>query len=173
MIRRRYNSDANPARSVTVEERFWRRVAKTEDGCWEWLGGCDKDGYGQMSVRRNGKQKCYRAHHLAYSFSRTPIPAGAQLDHLCKNPRCVRPEHLEVVAPSENNARSSSPSALNAKKTHCVHGHEFSASNTRIDKHGHRRCRICDSEQRKKPERRAVHAAYMRAWNAAKRRAKP
>jgi hypothetical protein len=147
-----------------IEFRFWLRIAKTLDGCWEWTGGCDKDGYGQLKVRRHGKITTMRAHHMAFTLMGRSIPNGMQLDHLCRNRCCVRPEHLELVSGAENNARSGSPSAVNARKTHCIRGHEFNQSNTRVDKNGHRRCKICDNENRKTPERRAVHAAYMRNW---------
>src|ERR1039458_3434543 len=155
--------------TIQIEQRFWRRVEQTEDECWEWLGGLDKDGYGQMTIRCHGKQVCFRAHRLSLLIHQRPLEMGSQIDHLCRNKRCVRPDHLEVVTSKENNARSNSPSALNAKKTHCLRGHEFNATNSRIDKRGYRRCKLCECELRKKPERRAVHAAYMRKWLRRKR----
>ncbi len=48
-----------------------------------------------------------------------PIPAGMQVDHLCRNTRCCNPAHLELVTPRENTLRGVSPSAVNARKTHC------------------------------------------------------
>jgi hypothetical protein len=31
-----------------------------------------------------------------------PVPAGHQLDHLCKKRACVNPDHLEAVPQAEN-----------------------------------------------------------------------
>lgn len=55
-----------------------------------------------------------------------------------------RPSHLEPVTPAENGRRCSwSPSTINATKTHCIKGHEYTPENTFITKRGARRCRTC------------------------------
>ena len=64
------------------------------------------------------------------------------LDHLCKNKSCVNPQHLEVVTNTENVMRADGVCALNAKKTHCKHGHEFTELNTYRTKVG-RVCKQC------------------------------
>lgn len=76
---------------------FWRFVIIYEDGCWTWDGQL-KDGYGKYSH----KGKTYAAHRWAYQQLVGPIPTGLQLDHLCRNPPCVRPDHLEPVTSREN-----------------------------------------------------------------------
>ena len=48
-------------------------------------------------------------HRLAYERFIGPIPLGYQIDHLCRNPSCFNPEHLEAVLPSENVRRGLSP----------------------------------------------------------------
>jgi hypothetical protein len=113
--------------------RFWGQVDKGDE-CWEWTGKRDPDGYGRFFVS---------VHRLAYQWLVGPIPDGLQIDHLCRNPSCVNPEHLEPVTPSENVRRSSSPAAINANKTECIHGHPFDDANTIIEANGTRHCRSC------------------------------
>ena len=65
-------------------------------GCLLWTGGCSP--YGVLSL-----DGLYRyAHRVAYEIARGPIPAGLQIDHLCRTPACVNPDHLEAVTVSEN-----------------------------------------------------------------------
>lgn len=121
-----------------METRFWSQVRKT-DGCWEWTGRLNTNGYGQTRV---GDRRPH-AHRVAYELVVGPIPTGLQLDHLCRNRACVRPDHLEPVTQTENVRRGVGFSGLNARKTHCIHGHEFTQENTRILVDGGRRCRTC------------------------------
>jgi hypothetical protein len=76
--------------------RFWARVHH-DDGCWMWTGTLNK-GYGMFSF--GGKTR--RAHRFAYEALVGPIPEGLALDHLCRNPACVNPAHLEPVTWREN-----------------------------------------------------------------------
>jgi hypothetical protein len=117
-------------------ERFWSFVDKT-DGCWLWTGHTAR-GYGFFSQ----DWKRTAAHRVSYEWTVGPIPNGMQLDHLCRNPRCVRPDHLEPVTGRENLMRGTSFVSVNAAKTHCAQGHELSEANTRHWK-GHRICRTC------------------------------
>lgn len=113
----------------------FERIAKPEIGCWEWASGSP---YGQ--VQHLGK--VMGAHRMSYWHFIGPIPDGLVIDHLCRNPRCVRPDHLDVVPPHINNLRGASPSALNARKTQCHAGHPFNETNT-LMKPNRRYCRIC------------------------------
>jgi hypothetical protein len=138
--------------------RFWDLVEKT-DTCWTWIGSRNVSGYGKFWTDDG---RTVRPHRWAYEQEVGPIPVGLQLDHLCKNRACVRPDHLEPVTGKVNTERGSRATA-----THCKHGHEFTPENTYIVKptrtlpHGGRGCVICrkaNSDRylaRKKAEREA------------------
>lgn len=72
-----------------------------------------------------------------------PIPEGMDLDHTCRNRGCVNPEHLEPVTTQVNTLRGIGPTAENARKTHCKHGHPLEGDNLYVDPEGKRKCRAC------------------------------
>lgn len=72
-----------------------------EKGCWVWQWSLS-NGYGQMWGGPNGKRRQLPAHRVYYERLVGPIPPGLQLDHLCRNPACVNPAHLEPVTTAVN-----------------------------------------------------------------------
>lgn len=109
-----------------------------ENGCWEWTKGKFPYGYGKVSV----KHKALGAHRIHYQLTKGQVSDDLVIDHLCRNPACINPEHLEAVTQWENNRRGSGISSKNLIKTHCVNGHEFTKENTVIGKN-RRACRTC------------------------------
>lgn len=107
--------------------------------CLVWTGNAPH-GYGTFWL--DGRK--VRAHRFSYERFVGPIPDGLELDHLCRNTRCVNPEHLEPVTRAENLRRAHWP---NSRKTHCKHGHEYTSENT-YHWRGHRVCRTCQKERR-------------------------
>ncbi len=106
-------------------ENFWSYVDKSGK-CWVWRGNVEKTGYGR--VRWNIKQ--YSAHVISWMLFHGRFPQeNLTIDHLCRNPLCVNPEHLEEVSMAVNILRGTSPAALNARKTHCKRGHKLSGIN--------------------------------------------
>ena len=71
------------------------------NGCWVWQRATNGSGYGVMKVK--GKRKY--AHRHYYEQIIGPIPDGLEIDHLCNNPSCVNPVHLEPKTHSENISR--------------------------------------------------------------------
>jgi hypothetical protein len=121
---------------------FWRKVKLCPDrGCWLWTGHT-KYGYAVTKSIRNGRQYMTGGHRLAYIALVGEVPAGLQLDHLCRVRNCVNPAHLEPVTLRENQMRGVGFVAVNAAKTHCSRGHAFDERNTYFWR-GHRHCIAC------------------------------
>lgn len=127
----------------TQEERFWEKVDKSGI-CWEWLGGKSR-GYGTFRfLSPGGKSMTVGAHRVSYFWLTGQFGEEfGHIDHLCRNPSCVNPEHLEMVTPGENALRGIGPTAVNSKKTHCIYGHELSGPNLINRSDGGRSCRVC------------------------------
>jgi hypothetical protein len=135
---------------VPLEERFWQRVA-VSDGCWEWTGTRDKDGYGEISRPGTNAGKV-RAHRLSWELHNGDVPEGLWVLHRCDNPPCVRPDHLFVgdylanIRDMMEKGRAKRPLS-----THCHRGHEMTEQNTYLWTNGIktvRQCRICIKERR-------------------------
>lgn len=117
-------------------------------GCWIWQGWCDRDGYGHIS--RTVAQRfniSHIAHRALYQLLIGPIPHDLTIDHLCRNPPCVNPRHLEPVTRKVNTLRGETIPAAHAAKTHCINGHPFDGPNTYITPAGHRDCRACNRDR--------------------------
>ena len=130
----------------------------SEDGCWIFGGYKRPDGYGE--IMWNGKRKML-PHRVAYMVFVGQIPEGLVIDHLCRNPSCINPEHLEAVEFVENVARGLALSAQNSLKTHCLRGHELAGENLRFSNKGERICITC-SRERMRNDRLAKPEKYKR-----------
>lgn len=141
-------------RSKSWELRFWAKVDKEGDygswngtKCWGWTSSKTSGGY-SLFHRREAKRIITRvAHAVAYELGGGKIPEGYTIDHLCRNVGCVNPQHLEPVPHGVNLLRGNTVNAMNAAKTHCKHGHEFTVENTYIRPDtGCRMCKACNRE---------------------------
>lgn len=122
------------------EDRF---ISEPNTGCWLWISTLDRHGYGVLSV----KNKTVFAHRFSYQRSIGPIPDGLTLDHLCRVRSCVNPVHLQPISSRENVLRGEGTGARNARKTHCLVGHEFNDENKYINARGERQCRPCNAKR--------------------------
>lgn len=125
--------------------RFWRKVQVVTSGCWEWTASKNQTGYGLFGIR-SGRMRA--SHRVAYEALVGPVPDGKELDHLCRVRGCANPVHLEPVDHRTNVRRGVAPTAVNANKTHCIRGHEFTGANLVIRPNGTRRCRACNNATR-------------------------
>lgn len=139
--------------------RFMRNVVPQPNGCWHYISASrTPDGYGTF-IPSPGAPKV-AAHRWIFTVYHGTIPSGMQLDHRChtadlaceggtecQHRRCVNPDHLEVVTPSENTLRQRH---AERGRTHCPNGHPYDGDNLIIRSDGKRRCRTCDRARKRK-----------------------
>jgi hypothetical protein len=145
-------------RRVALQDRLAAKTVITPT-CWLWTGPPSANGYGRVAVGRRYVQ----AHRASYEVHVGPIPAGLELDHLCHTEAlatsaggpscphrlCVNPAHLRPATQLLNILTGLSPSARNARKTHCDDGHEFAGTNLIVMPDGRRRCRLCENARQR------------------------
>jgi len=88
--------------SPTLEAFLKRAADRDQAKCWPFPSAPSKLGYRKTQV--NGRP--VPAHRAVYERLVGSIPAGMYLDHLCRNPACSNPAHLEPVTHHENQKRS-------------------------------------------------------------------
>lgn len=126
-------------------ERFWAKVDRTGE-CWLWTGYRERHGYGRFYPGPG--QASMRAYVWAWEDAHGAVPKGLELDHLCRTPACVRPDHLEPVTHRENMLRGHGLASRAAAATHCPQGHAYDETNTYLTPStGHRTCRTCRKAQ--------------------------
>ena len=139
-----------------VAARIAAKTRRMDTGCWVWEGKRLPAGYGMIKYRG----KAQYVHRVVWELANGPIAEGLVTDHLCRNPSCIRLEHLEMVPQKVNALRGDGPTARHARKTHCMRGHAFDKENTIIVKTKYgtgRQCRICTHmrDKRKRARKKA------------------
>lgn len=108
-------------------------LATAKGECWVWRNIAPG---AYASFRWFARE--YPAHRMSLRDAGVKVPDGMDVDHLCRNPSCVRPEHLEVVTRAENIRRGKK-----GNRTHCASGHEYTPENTTHSRDGARVCKTC------------------------------
>jgi hypothetical protein len=90
---------------ATLEQKFERMKVHYEknvirkEGCWDWGGYFDKNGYGLF---HSGHSRQTRAHRFSWELYNGKIPQGLNVLHRCDNPKCSNPEHLFLGTTQDN-----------------------------------------------------------------------
>ena len=141
----RENDMTDPTCSINtrhfIRRTIWDKVAIDPNPyeCWLWKGHTVK-GYGR--VWDGVGQRL--AHRVTYTLAKGPIPADLVIDHMCRTPQCVNPKHLQAITVKQNCDGVK-------KKTHCIHGHEFTEASTYVAPGtGKRSCQTCHLIRRRK-----------------------
>jgi hypothetical protein len=127
---------------------FERVRFDSKSGCWNWMKSLDRRGYAKFWITDlEGNRRCAQVHRVAYEIFRGKIPEGLVIDHLCRNPRCINPWHMEAVTTSTNLRRGETVVAKCLAKVECPRGHPLSGDNlyAYVTKKGirHRQCLRC------------------------------
>lgn len=131
-----------PAKTLAAIDRLLPRV-RTDGECWRFTGALSSSGYGVIGRGGRGTGTAL-THRVTYEFFIGEVPAGLDLDHLCRNRWCCNPWHVEPVTRLVNVARGMrAPGYGPRERSHCPHGHEYSAENTWLRPDGSRRCKAC------------------------------
>ena len=97
---------------IDTKRRFRRKVKEMPNGCWEWIAAKHPKGYGIFSI----KGKTIYAHRYLWQLLNGSISSNFELDHLCNNKSCVRPDHLECTTHAENMKRAAKLGVWNGTK---------------------------------------------------------
>jgi len=121
---------------------FEQRVLRLERPleCWGWAGAKNNLGYAQLWY---GERRMVYAHRFSYEQWVGEIPDGLVIDHLCRNPSCSNPFHLEAVTHQQNIKRGRA-----GQKTSCNYGHDWTdLRNVYVRANGKRWCAACARER--------------------------
>ena len=118
------------------KQRFWAKtkrstgVARERDGkrlearCLNWTAASDQDGYGVFRLPRSVSiagatlGSLPRAPRVSYFLAFGPFPKKFEVDHVCRNVKCVEFTHLVLRGPSEHARISNSDKQQDRIITH-------------------------------------------------------
>ena len=148
-----------------ILDLFYEKTEWKEE-CLIWTAAKDSGGYGCLTV----KGKHWRAHRFIYSILKNGIDSKLTIDHLCRNRSCVNIQHLEQVSVGENVLRGISSPAQNARKTQCIHDHEFTPENTYIRPDGKRMCKACAAASSRRIRKTTAWKEYRKEYDKTSQR---
>lgn len=146
-----------PKRRIIIPERVAQRAALSfveVDGCHVSTYSVASHGYAQIGWQESGDRWVVTAHRAAWvCYTGQQIPEGMTIDHLCRNRRCVRREHLRMLTNYENARRTA---GRDWPLGECINGHP----NEHLTLSGGKRvCSICNAAtQARYRDRMKAHA---------------
>lgn len=147
---------------VADARRILGKLARNEQGCWEWQGSLDTHGYAQTRIGSSldGSRRMVLVHRWVHERLVGPIPDDLVVDHLCENRKCANPGHFNITTSVLNAARQDY--SKRRRKTHCKHGHDL--SDAWVGSNGRRRyCRQCNLRRMRERQARRVAAREVAA----------
>lgn len=145
---------------MAMPERIWAwddpefaANVQPHGSCLIWTGRAQPNGYAQF--------KGQYVHRRAYEEHVGEILPGLSIDHICRNPLCVNPDHLRMMPMGDNSLRGDGPAARNARKTVCINGHSLTGDNVLLQdrKDGiARKCLACERERKARMRAKKVEA---------------
>jgi len=106
-------ANRNNAKRKSIDSRFWEKVKKRKNSCWEWTGAKDGRGYGILSSDKGRSLSPLKAHRVSWKIHFGDVPKGLVVCHLCDNPECVNPDHLVCGTQKANMVDASRKNRLN------------------------------------------------------------
>jgi len=134
-------------RTAPIDRFQAKFIVDPNTGCWLWTASTKSFGYAQFND--GVTEGMVYAHRWSFQHFVGPVPAGKELDHLCRVRHCVNPQHLEPVTRRVNLARGVGP-RRGPQKSHCPQGHPYDQNNTRVRNtpRGTKRiCKTCERSQ--------------------------
>lgn len=83
--------------SMPLQDRLDHYTDKSGE-CWIWTGNKHPSGYGMLTWEGRPRY----AHRLWFEQLHGQVAAGMDIDHMCRNPSCVNPAHLQAVSHKQN-----------------------------------------------------------------------
>jgi len=132
----------------THEQVLSDHAVELPNGCIQWTGARDGDGYGKCRRFHEVYGWVWLPHRLAFHLRFGKIPEGKEVDHRCRNRGCINADHLEAVTHADNTARSvyETHRHRNGRKTQCKRGHPLTGANLITEVWGgkvSRKCKAC------------------------------
>lgn len=86
-----------------MKKNYERHVVRKDNGCWEWSGLFDIDGYGIVRTGKiDGSVKIRSAHRVSWIIHNGSIPDKMHVLHKCDVPSCTSPKCLFLGTHQDN-----------------------------------------------------------------------
>lgn len=128
-------------------ERIFAKCVTSSRGCVEFSGCTNGVGYGMVGLGPASSGKAL-VHRVVWQHFNGAIPDGLEVDHLCRNRRCCRLDHLDVVTARVNIRRAMGWTHTGGVWS-CKRGHEMVGHNHFELNDGRVTCRECGNLSRR------------------------